>query len=85
MDVRSQKNMDVRSQIGQADQLKTMMIGWPTLQRRGKPCPIRKKVGKKEKMGCPISKNQGCPISDGKETSEKYTCKIVICNFKKLL
>jgi len=51
MDVRSQKSMDVRSQIGQANQLKPIIFGWPTLQRRGKPCPILKKNGKKGENG----------------------------------
>jgi len=45
------KIRDVRSQIGQPDRLKPIIIGCPTLQRRGKPCPIWKKVGEKGENG----------------------------------
>ena len=43
-----QKIKDVRSQIGQKDRLKPLIFGLPTHQRRGKPCPILKKVREKE-------------------------------------
>jgi len=44
-----QKTRDVRSQIGRENRLKTMIFRLQTLQRREKPCPISKKVGKTEK------------------------------------
>ena len=42
------KIRDVRSQIGQPDRLKPIIIGCPTLQRRGKPCQMKKVGGKGE-------------------------------------
>jgi len=60
--VRSQNSKDARSEIGRGNRHATIMCGWLMLQRRGKPCPICKKWGEKEKMGCPISKKTG--ISD---------------------
>jgi len=78
MDVRSQKNMDVRSQIGHADQLKTMIFGWPTLQRRDKLVWLEKKWGKGRKWD--VQSQNTKDVQSEMERKYRHKTKIFGCH-----